>query len=414
MSDPTISRQKLADSPLDVVVIGAGQAGLAAGYHLTRHGSRFLLLDAGPSVGHAWRSRWDSLRLFTPAEYSSLPGMPFPAAAGSYPTKDQVADYLAAYAERFDLPVLLDTPVRRLTRTADGCFRLETDRSTLQTRHVIVATGPFQVPAIPEPARSLGTDVVQLHSARYRNPKDLPRGRVLVVGGGNSGLQIAEEIAASREVHVAMGSKQTMVPQRPFGRDLFWWLTATGLLTRPATSPIARFFRRRGGDLVIGTSTRSLRAAGVTLRPRLTGADHRTATFADGSCLQVDAVVWATGFRSDYSWIDLPGVWDGRQLRHRRGVTDVPGLTFLGLPWQHTRGSALLGFVQDDAEWIARQVTPAGRSGPRSGDRDARLQRPLPDRRGTTSGVYSAATSADAAGDQVTVTFGRRVAPSRR
>jgi putative flavoprotein involved in K+ transport len=148
-----------------------------------------------------------------------------------------------------------------------------------------------------------------------------------------------------------------MVPQRPFGRDLFWWLTATGLLTRPASSPIARFLRRRGGDLVIGSSTRSLRAAGVSRRPRLTGAVDCTATFADGSALQVDAVVWATGFRSDYGWLDHPGVWDGRQVHHSRGVTEVPGLTFLGLPWQHTRGSALLGFVKDDAEWIVGHLS---------------------------------------------------------
>jgi putative flavoprotein involved in K+ transport len=344
------------DAALDVLVIGAGQAGLAAGYHLARHGVRFLMLEAGPSIGHTWRNRWDSLRLFTPAEYCSLPGMAFPPPAGDYPTKDQVADYLHAYADAYELPVLLNTPVRRLTRTPDGLFHVETDHSNLRAHRVVVASGPFQSPSVPDLAKQLSAQVVQLHSSQYRNPAELPGERVLVVGGGNSGLQIAAELAADREVHVAMGSKQTMVPQRPFGRDLFWWLTATGLLTRPATSPIARFFRRRGGDLVIGSSTRSLREAGVRLRPRLTGASGRKATFADGSTLQVDAVVWATGFRSDYGWIDIPEVWDGQQVHHRRGITDVPGLTFLGLPWQHTRGSALLGFVKEDAAWVTAHI----------------------------------------------------------
>jgi putative flavoprotein involved in K+ transport len=357
MSVPSVSAPTPpTNAALDVIVIGAGQAGLAVGHHLSRHGVRFLILDAGSSIGNSWRSRWDSLRLFTPAEYCSLPGMPFPAAAGTYPTKDDVADYLQSYAEQFDLPVLLNTPVRKLSRSADGLFLLDTHQSTLRAHQVIVATGPFQNPAIPKLAGQFSSEVVQTHSVAYRNPADVPLGRVLVVGGGNSGLQIAQELASTREVHVAMGSKQTMVPQRPFGRDLFWWLTVTGLLTRPVSSPITRFFRRRGGDLVIGSSVQSLRAGGVMLQQRLIGAVGREATFADGSTLEVDAVVWATGFRSDYAWIDVPGVWDGQEVKHRRGITEVPGLTFVGLPWQHTRGSALLGFVKADADWVARQA----------------------------------------------------------
>jgi putative flavoprotein involved in K+ transport len=157
-------------------------------------------------------------------------------------------------------------------------------------------------------------------------------------------------------VHVAEGSRQTMVPQRPFGRDLFWWLSTTRLLTRPADSRIARFLRRKGGDLVIGTSKHSLREAGVTLHGRLTGVEGRTARLADGRSLEVDAVVWATGFRPDYSWIGIEGVWDGRQVVHQRGRTQTPGLWFIGLPWQHTRGSALLGFVKDDAAWVTAQL----------------------------------------------------------
>jgi putative flavoprotein involved in K+ transport len=346
---------------LDVIVIGAGQAGLAVAWHLAQLGRRFLVLDAAPEIGHAWRSRWDSLTLFTPAEYDALPGMPFPATAGTYPTKDEVADYLAAYADHFELPVLLNAAVTRLTRE-HGHFAVQTGQGTLTAHQVIVATGPFQRPVIPAPARQLSTSVVQLHSSQYRNPRDLPSGRVLVVGAGNSGLQIATELASTRDVQVAVGSSPTMLPQRILGRDLFWWLTRLGVLTKPPTSRLARSFRARGGDLVIGSNRKQLRRAGVRMRPRLVGAEGNTVTFADGSRCEVDAVLWATGYRPDYSWIELPGLCgsDG-QMVHRRGVTEVPGLYVLGQPWQHTRGSALLGFVKDDASWLARVATAHAR-----------------------------------------------------
>jgi putative flavoprotein involved in K+ transport len=346
---------------LDVIVIGAGQAGLAVAWHLAQLGRRFLILDAGPEIGHSWRSRWDALTLFTPAEYDALPGMPFPAPAGSYPTKDQVADYLAAYAARFELPVLLNAAVTRLSRERDH-FSVHTSQGILTAQQVIVATGPFQRPVVPAAARQLSTSVVQLHSSQYRNPLDLPSGRVLVVGAGNSGLQIAGELASTRDVHVAVGSSPKTVPQRILGRDLFWWLTRLGVLTKPPTSRLARRFRARGGDLVIGSHRKELRRAGVRMRPRLVGAEGRTVRFADQSTCEVDGVLWATGYRPDYSWIDIPNLCgsDG-QIVHRRGVTDVPGLYVLGQPWQHTRGSALLGFVKDDASWLARVATARAR-----------------------------------------------------
>jgi putative flavoprotein involved in K+ transport len=350
----------LPRTPLDVLVIGAGQAGLAVGHHLARHGLRFLLVDAAPHLGHSWRTRWDSLRLFTPAEYDGLPGLPFPSAPGTYPDKDQVADYLDVYAKHFDLPVLLDTRVERLEHPDDGHdgpFRVLTNRGTLHARQVVVATGPFQQPHVPAVSSQFAPTVTQLHTAEYQNPAQLPAGRTLVVGAGNSGLQIALELSRTREVHVAVGTRQKVVPQRPLGRDLFWWLTRTGLITRPTTSPIAAWFRKRGGDLVIGTTWSDVDAAGIAVRPRLTAADGSRAEFSDGTRLDdVAAVVWATGYRPDYSWLDIPEVWDGTQVNHERGRTRAPGLWFIGLPWQHSRGSALLGFVGADAAWVADQV----------------------------------------------------------
>jgi putative flavoprotein involved in K+ transport len=342
--------------PLDVAVIGAGQAGLALGHHLAKRGARFLMLDAAPAIGHSWRSRWDSLRLFSPARYDSLPGLPFPAAADTHPSKDEVADYLRDYAQHFGLPVRLNCPVTRLHRDDDGCFALSTPSGTVRARQVVIATGPFQTPRVPALATELDADLPQLHSAAYRNPGQLPvSGRVLVVGAANSGLQIAGELADRCQVSVAVGSKPPELPQRIAGRDLFFWLTKTRFFTVPASSRIARRLRKRG-DLVIGTRSRDLRDRGVDFRSRLTGFTGRTARFADGSTAVVDAVIWATGYRPDYSWLHVPGVVVDDQVRHHGGVTDVPGLYFLGLPWQTCRGSALLGFVGDDADRIATRI----------------------------------------------------------
>jgi putative flavoprotein involved in K+ transport len=335
----------------DVVVIGGGQAGLATAWHLQRQGLLPLVLEAGDQVGHTWRSRWESLTLFTPAEYDSLPGGPFPAPAGSYPGKDAVADYLVDYARAAGLHVETGSRVTRLTQHPGG-FEIHTADRTLLAPQVVVATGPFQVPVVPAFADELDPTVHQLHSAEYRDPASLPGGHVLVVGGGNSGFQIAEELSASRPVDLAIGTEYPLLPQRVLGRDLFWWLTRTRLLRVPATSRLGRRMRARG-EFVIGSDRRRLQEAGVRIRPRAMAASGRTVRFADESTADVDVVVWATGYRSDHSWIDVPGVLaDGRAV-HRRGVTDVPGLSFVGLSWQHTRGSALLGFVGEDAAHVA-------------------------------------------------------------
>lgn len=344
-------------TPLDVIIIGAGQAGLSLAWHLRRAQLRYLLVDAAPEVGHSWRSRWDSLRLFSPAEYDGLPGAPFPAAPGTHPTKDQVADFLASYADTHAFPILTNTRVDRLTRHEHG-FAAHTTQGVLNGRQVVVATGAFHVPAVPALAHEL--TVPHLHSSAYQRPGQLPPGRVLVVGGANSGRQIAEELARTHEVVLSASTNPPVVPQRIAGRDLFWWLTRLGLMDKGPESRIARRMRARG-DLVVGTSRRALRRAGVEFRPRLVQAQGSRVGFVDGSGSQVDAVVWATGFRPDYTWIDSstgrPVTDTAGNPLHRDGrSTTVPGLWFLGLPWQRTRGSALLGFVQRDAEYLSGRL----------------------------------------------------------
>lgn len=340
---------------LDVVVIGGSQAGLAVGYHLAQRGLRFVILDAGSEIGHVWRSRWDSLTLFTPAQYSGLPGMAFPLPKDTYPSKDDVASYLQAYVSAFDLPVRLNAKVTSVNQR-DGAYVVATADEGFSASQVVVATGPFQVPFVPPVAGDLDEAVFQVHSADYRNPAQLPEGgHVLVVGGGNSGFQIAEELAATREVDLAVGKRVLSLPQRLLGKDLFWWLSGIRFMKVSTDSRLGRKLAKR--DVLIGSSPRGLQHSGVTLKKRLRSAVGRRAAFDDGSEQDIDAIVWATGYRSDFSWIDVPGVRDeSGGIIHQRGVTDAPGVFFIGLTWQYTRGSALIGFVGDDAAFIAGRV----------------------------------------------------------
>jgi putative flavoprotein involved in K+ transport len=337
----------------DVVVIGGGQAGLAVGYFLAQQGRGFTILEAASQPAAAWRERWDSLKLFTPVRYDSLPGRAFPGDPDSYPGRDQVIAYLEDYAGHFGLPVEMDSRVLAV-RGADGGFEVELADRRFTGDQVVVATGPFQVPFTPPIASGLAAEERQLHSTAYRRPSQLPDGPVIVVGGGNTGYQIAEELSASYEVHLAIGARQAPLPQRILGRDLFRYLEGLGLMAKTVDSRLAQRLKDR--ETLIGSSPRAVRKRGIRLRPRVTGATESTLTFADGSQQTASTVIWATGFRLDHSIVQLPVFDADGRVEHRRGVTAVPGLYFLGLPWQHTRGSALLGWVKNDSAYIADRI----------------------------------------------------------
>jgi putative flavoprotein involved in K+ transport len=327
---------------------------LAIGYFLAQQGRDFRILEAAGELAATWRHRWESLRLFTSARYDALPGLAFPGDRDRYPGKDEVADYLEDYAQRFDLPVELGSRVSSVSYT-NGTYLVSLGERAIETDQVVIATGPFQAPFVPPIAEGLGHDVLQMHSTAYRSPEGIPDGRVLVVGGGNTGYQIAEELSASREVHISIGSPQKPLPQRILGRDLFWYLDKTGVIRKTGDTRIGRRMQANE-DTLIGSSPRGLRRHGVQFHGRALDAAGSTVAFSDDTKLDVSTVIWATGFRLDHSWVDLP-VFDAQgAVVHERGVTESPGLYFIGLPWQHTRGSALLGFVKDDAEYLAEQI----------------------------------------------------------
>jgi putative flavoprotein involved in K+ transport len=342
---------------LDVLVIGGGQAGLAMGYHLKRAGHRFQIVERNARVGDSWRNRHDSLVLFTPRAYSALPGLPVPGDPDGYPGKDEMADYLERYARRFDLPVSTETGILSLTQ-ANGGFRARTDAGEIiDARAVVLATGAFQRPAIPAVSRRLAPDVLQLIPESYKRTGQIPPGRVLVVGDGATGRQIAVELAATHEVLLATGRPRRVSPQRILGRSVFWWMDRLGILKSSRETRVGRYLMNAdpfpGKDLNLGR----LRRRGVCVVGRLLEVDGKDVGFANGETAEVDAVVWATGYRDDSRWVAIPEVKDAHGgVMHRRGVSTVPGVYFVGRSWQWTRGSALLAGVGDDAAYVARRI----------------------------------------------------------
>ena len=357
---------------IETVVIGAGQAGLSTAYHLKRRGHDCVVLDAHRRVGDNWRHQWDTLRLFTPAKYDGLPGLPFPADPWAFPGKDEVADYLESYARRWDLPVRTGVRVRRLGRS-DGRYVLDTDSGTFTADNVVVATGTFgRTPHLPPFAADLDPSILQLHSSEYRRPDQLAPGQVLVVGASHSGGDIAYELAATHPV-VLCGPDRGQLPLRIEGRAAHTVVPmlvflARHLLTRgtPVGRHLMEEVRFHGGPL-IRVRREDLAARGVDRREaRMSGARDGRPVLEDSTVLDVTNVVWCTGFRQRFEWIDLPVLGEAGWPKELRGVVEgCPGLFFCGLSFQSGFGSMVFFGVGRDAEFVARRIIE--RSGSRRG-----------------------------------------------
>ena len=345
----------------ETVVVGGGQAGLSVGYHLARRGLPFVILDASDRTGDSWRRRWDSLRLFTPARFSGLPGMPFPAPRGSYPTKDGVAAYLEAYAARFDLPVRTGVEIDALSREGQSYVLVSGDRR-FEADNVVVATGAYRSPRVPAFASELDPSITQLDSTEYRGPSQLREGTVLVVGAGNSGAEIAFEVSRTRPTWLS-GRDTGHIPFRTGGvwdrllTPPFWFVASRVLTTGTPIGRRARPKMLTASAPLERVRPKDLAAAGVERVPRTVGARGGLPLLEDGRVMQVSNVIWCTGLRPDFGWIDLPVFGEDGLPLHDRGVVEgEPGLYFVGLYFQFAFTSSLIGGVDRDAAYIAERI----------------------------------------------------------
>ena len=354
---------------VDTIVIGGGQAGLSVGYHLQRRGLPFLILEANERVGDSWRGRWDSLRLFTPARFDSLAGMPFPAPAHSFPTKDEMAAYLEAYAAKFKLPVRTGVKVDRVSRRGDK-FVVTTGDRRFEARNVVVAMADFQSPRVPSFASKLDPAIVQMHSSEYRNPSQLREGGVLIAGAGNSGAEIAIEVARSHATWMA-GRGTGEVPFRISGlaarlvlAPFFFRVVFHRVLT--IKTPMGRKARPRAlakGAPLIRVKSRDLANAGVQRVARVAGVRKGLPVLEDEQTLDVANVIWCTGFHPGFSWIDLPVFAESGGPVHDGGVVaSEPGLFFVGLHFLYAFSSTMIHGVGRDAERIAATIAARTRA----------------------------------------------------
>ncbi len=363
------------DSNHEIVIIGGSQSGLAMGYCLAKQGTDFVILEAGRRIGDQWRKRYDSLELFTPARFSRLPGQTFPGDQNRHPTKDEMGDYLKSYAAEFGLPVRLNTLVEKLAW--DGAqYEITAGDRSFKANQVVVATGAERTPYVPSFAAELAPSIHQIHSSEYRNPTQLPNGDALVVGAGNSGAEIALELAVSRRVFLS-GKPPGMLPTPPhpaLAGIVFFALHR--VISRG--NPIGRkLIRKLGskGTPVEGITERDFTNAGIERLPRTVGTNQGKPRFADGASLDISVVIWATGFGLDFRWIDFPVFnLDGTPVHSRGVVKSQPGLYFLGLPFQYAASSALIPGVGRDAGYLAQRI--AQHSAERSVHMPARDHRP--------------------------------------
>jgi putative flavoprotein involved in K+ transport len=339
------------------VIVGAGQAGLAAGYFLKKANQEFIILDKNAKVGDSWRKRWDSLKLFTPTRHDGLPGAPFPGSRNSFPGKDEMADYLENYVLKFSLPVQSGIEVNQLIRRNDH-FEIRYPSGKVLADRIVIATGTNPCPSVPGFAADLNPDIFQIHSSAYINPGSIPDGEVLVVGAGNSGVEIALEVSKTRKTFIS-GKPTFHIPDNIFkyAGEPYWWFISNILTVR---TPIGRKARKsilHGGTPLIRISADDLDQAGVKRLPRVTGIKDGLPQLADGKIIRVASVIWATGYKPDFSWIDLSIRDETGWPSTNRGVsTSHKGLYFIGMPFQYGLTSGLVGGVGRDAAYISRHI----------------------------------------------------------
>lgn len=352
-----------------VIVIGAGQAGLSVSYHLGRKGIDHVVLDGASRIGDVWRSRWDSLRLFTPAKFDGLDGYRFPAGKDVFPTKDEMADYLEAYAAKFALPVRLNTRVNRLSN-AGGRFRLETEHGDYEADQVVVAAASYQKPRISDFARDASADILQMHAHEYRNPDQIPDGPVLLVGAGNSGAEIAMDLKRTHDV-ILSGRDVGHVPfdiAGFLGRKFLVRMVVRGMFHHLLTvrTPMGRKFRAKmhgHGMPLIRTRPGQLEAAGVRRIGKIIGFKDGTAISEDGAKIPCATVIWCTGYHPGFDWIDLPILDDDGMPRQRFGKsTDMAGLYFAGLHFQYAVSSTMVAGAGRDARRVAGWIAETQRA----------------------------------------------------
>jgi putative flavoprotein involved in K+ transport len=340
----------------DYIIIGAGQSGLAIAYYLHKKKANYLIVDANAETGAPWLKRWDSLKLFTPSEFNNLPGMDFPHKKGHYADKFEVAKYLKSYVSKFDIPIEFNHKISSLKKVNKN-FILESNSKKFEAKNVIIATGPFHKPFTPSCHTKISKDIIQIHSEYYKSPDQLQEGPTLVVGAGDSGVQILNEISQrGNPVYFSGNTNIISIPQEILGKTLWWWFRKIGFLTANKYSWIGKKLSK-GVQPVIGTKAKTLfKKHNVTCVGRTLDADEETLIFEKLKINDIKNIVWATGFKPNFNWIDGIELDESQYPKNYRGVSDIDGLYFLGLPWLYTRGSATLGGVKKDAKYLSAYI----------------------------------------------------------
>lgn len=345
---------------LDVVVIGGGQAGIATAYFLQNSGLSYVVLEKESQIGYSWLTRYDSLTLFTPRQYSSLPGLELDGLPNGLPSKNEIVHYLNKYVDMNGLTIRLNTEVQQITKE-NGVFVIKTNNDTLKAAQVVIATGPFQEKRIPPYTHFLDPSIIQLHSSEYRNSNQLQEGTTIVVGAGNSGCQIAVELTQSEKlsspIYLASSSDISFKPLYIFGKSIFFYFNLFNVLRASKVSVIGKWLYHSPEHIYGYELQRAIKDKKVVLTKRVTSAFEKHLNLHGGTSISPRNIIWATGFKHNYSWLNIDSALnESGNLIHDKGICKIDGLYAVGLPWQTSRGSALIGWVKYDAKAIVDTI----------------------------------------------------------